>query len=271
MSKFLGLFTTQSQRDAQAREERRGQNKSLFNALAGDALANPAFAEQAASLQDLPPAQASQGLMAMMQRGMAQSPTGQAAAARQTQMENLQMQKLALEVDQMPVEHAMRLAQAQRDMLAFGEGRIDSMRGEFQKNPMIRKAANALQSYDQFLAAIDQNNTVALQSAIVALVQVQEPGLAVREDDRLAYTGNNPAYEQLIQNYNKFIDGEVTPSLVRKFVSLATALASPWAKTAYSISQDYIDIAGRRGLPAEDILLGTGLNTDVMSALLGLE
>ena len=265
-------FERRQNAQEQAAQKRYAEiNKPLFNAIAGDALANPAFAESAASLQSLPPAQATQGLAAMMQQGLANSPTGQAQAAQAAEMADLELQEQRLKVEQMPVEHALKLAQAQRDILAFGEGRVDSMRGEFQKNPVVQKAQTALQSYEQFLNAIEQNNTVALQSAIVALVQVQEPGLAVRNDDRIAYTGNNPMAEQLVQDYNQVITGEVTPDLTRKFIRLATVLAQPWAQSAYDISQDYLGIANRRGLPAEDILIGTGLNTEIMQLLLNAE
>ena len=38
----------------------------------------------------------------------------------------------------------------------------------------------------------------------------------MRQDDRLAYTGNNPVMDQLVQDYNGLITGEVNPDIQKK-------------------------------------------------------
>ena len=172
------------------------QNKtSLFKAVAGDALANPAFADAASGLLELPPAQANAGLMAMMQRGaqgaagrgmtlaeQAQVQREDAAAQRRYNQVRYEGQALSNEESRqrlafLPEQQAMQISEAQRSALQFGITNAANLRDEVNKDPMIIKAQNALTSYDQFLGAIDQNNTIALQSAIVALAQVQEPDL----------------------------------------------------------------------------------------------
>jgi hypothetical protein len=264
------------------------QNKSLFQAVAGDALANPAFADAASGLLELPASQAQTGLMALLQRGMQGAAGRGPTLAEQAQMagqdrqlersmdmakyegQQLSNQEARMRLAFLPEQQAMQISEAQRTALNFNITNAANLRDEVNKDPMIIKAQNALTSYDQFLGAIDQNNTIALQAAIVGLAQVQEPGLAVRQDDRIAYTGNNPVMDQLVQGYNANITGEVSGEIRRKMIDLATRLAAPQAQNAQRILQDYIGIAMRTpGVSPQDVIAGTGLDPDLLAALAG--
>ena len=195
------------------------------------------------------------------QVGSEQALTGQ----RQAQTDLYRVQ-----IGQLPLELAARQSQLQREMAEFTMKGERDLRKEINADPVILKAQTALTSFDQLVQALDQNNRIALQSAIVALVQVQEPGLAVRNDDRIAYTGNQPATIRLIDKYNDVISGKVTADIKDQFIGLGTAVARPVAGAAQRVLQDYEGLVRRTpGMTTENVLLGTGLDFALMQAILG--
>lgn len=173
-------------------------------------------------------------------------PTAQQTAdLRAAQALEAQRIQQALNLSQ---DRAEAVSRSKRELLEFTIDTEADLRDEFTSDPVVRKAQGALISYDQLTRALLQDDFVALQSAVVAIAQIQEPGLSVREDDRLAYTGNNPLVEEVAMLVNKWRSGEkLPPALVQRLVDLGTQLASTQAKAFVRIRENYRRIA--EGIP----------------------
>ena len=119
----------------------------------------------------------------------------------QVALANLQM---------LPLEQAFKVSQATREAMRFIQGTEGDLRAEFNRDPVVMKAASAWQAYSQLTQLATAGDAVAMQAAITAVAQVQEPGLAVRQDDRLAYSGQNPFIENMVNAYNRVGGGGVS-------------------------------------------------------------
>lgn len=194
---------------------------------------------------------------------------------------NRQAQELAVKADErdaartrayignMNYDNAVKASQA---MLAGSQAGIKNesdLRNEFQKMPVVVKAGQSISSWTQLKKALDQNNPVALQSAIVALTQVQEPGLAVRNDDRIAYTGNNSVIENLTLAFNKAVSGEgLTPGIKQKMLALGTQLAGVSATNYLRAADEYRRIAERTPQARPELVTtGTGIDEETAAFL----
>jgi len=143
------------------------------------------------------------------------------------------------------------------------------LRKEFQSAPVVAKAVQALTSYQQLDAALEQDNFIALQSAIVAIAQVQEPGLAVRNDDRIAYTGNNSVITNMVNAYNRAISGaSVDPNFKQNLLALGTQLAGVHASNYLRTQAAYRELAaGTPGANPDRVTAGVGIDQDLVQFL----
>ena len=167
-----------------------------------------------------------------------------------------------------PLENAMALGSQQAQIA----DRLADNAVDFQKlirtNPGVLKGVEALTAWEQVNAALDLNNPVALQSAIVGTVQIQEPGLAVRNDDRIAYTGNNPLMENLVNSYNRLVSGTVEEGTSERIRELARELVLPRAAQLERILADYSATATRiPGATQADVTAGLGFDPLILQEL----
>jgi hypothetical protein len=182
---------------------------------------------------------------------------------------DLDQQRTQAYIGNMTYDNAVKASAA---MLAGSQASIKNeseLRGEFQKMPVVVKAGQAISSWTQLQKALAQDNPVALQSAIVALTQVQEPGLAVRNDDRIAYTGNNSVIENLTMAFNKAVSGEgLTPGIKQKMLALGTQLAGVSATNYLRAADEYRQIAVRTpGARPDLVTTGTGIDEEAAAFL----
>ncbi len=126
-----------------------------------------------------------------------------------------------------------------REATAFKIKNFRDYAGDVRVNPALAKGTQALVSYQQLDNSLTNPKASALdlQNGIVALAQILEPGLAVRNDDRIAITGSaSDGLTRLANDYNQFISGEVDLSvartnMLRSAQSLIEPRAAAWRET----------------------------------------
>ena len=194
-------------------------SRGLGNQLATNVM-DPAWQQQQQNAQD-------QGYATRQQMDMAASEEArrnqlfpgqleaQDYAASQDQRDELRTMSYInnLSMDNAAKGHATTLAALQGGLKSEAD-----LRNEYQKAPLLIKGAQAIGSFTMMKRALDENNPMALQSAIVGISQVQEPGLAVRPVDVTA------AY-QLLDD----IPNEVFPGKSRLLAQVAKAENNPKA------------------------------------------
>ena len=89
-------------------------------------------------------------------------------------------------VNNLSLDNAYKVTSANLTALNGALKTEGDLRNEYQKAPLLIKGAQAMGSFSMLKKALDEDNAMALQAAIVATAQIQEPGLAVRNDDRIA-------------------------------------------------------------------------------------
>ena len=187
-------------------------------------------------------------------------------AASQDQRDELRTMSYInnLSMDNAAKGHATTLAALQGGLKSEAD-----LRNEYQKAPLLIKGAQAIGSFTMMKRALDENNPMALQSAIVGISQVQEPGLAVRTDDRLAYSGNNPVTDRLVQEFNTAVSGEgLTPGIKMRMLALGTQLAGVHARNIQRVTQDYQKLAiNTPGARQDQVTAGVGIDWDMVDYL----
>ena len=161
---------------------------------------------------------------------------------------------------------------ATAQQLAALQGALKSegdLRAEYQKAPTMVKGVQAVGSWQMLKRALDQNNEMALQSAIVAAAQIQEPGLAVRNDDRIAYSGSNPVVDRLVQTFNTAMSGEgLTPGVKQRLLALGTQMAGVHAQNIQQVTEEYRKLAiNTPGARMDQVTSGTGVDWDTVNFL----
>lgn len=172
-------------------------------------------------------------------------------------------------INRMDAQRAKAASDTSLAMLRMGLENEDGLRKEFNADPIVNKTAQAIVSLDQMDRALALNNFQALQAAIVAIVQVQEPGLAVRNDDRIAYQGNNSLASQIVASFNKMVSGEdVPPEVPARMRALALQLAAPLAASYSRIEGEYRDIAAATpGARPQAVTIGSGVDPQWLQLL----
>lgn len=190
---------------------------------------------------------------------------------QQQQLTNLQLeeQQIQANIQKLSMDSALAYSMAGREVAREITTDENQLRGEYNKDPVILKAGQATQAFSQLGNLMRIGDSVAMQAAITAIAQIQEPGLAVRQDDRLAYSGQNPFIEQMVNSYNKALGGDVSPETFARLQQAATALLLPHLQLAATIEEDYAFLSGQKGLDARNILIGTGFSPSAMLKELG--
>ena len=125
---------------------------------------------------------------------------------------------------------------SQREATAFKIKNFRDYAGDVRVNPALAKGTQALVSYQQLDNSLNnpQASALDLQNGIVALAQILEPGLAVRNDDRIAITGSaSDGLTRIINDYNQFVSGKVDlrvarTNMLRSAQSLIEPRATAW-------------------------------------------
>ena len=181
----------------------------------------------------------------------------------------LDQQRTAAYLANMSYDNAAKVTAANLQALQGALKNEGDLRAEYQKAPLLLKGAQAISSWQMMKRALDQDNQMALQSAIVGAAQIQEPGLAVRNDDRIAYTGSNPVVDQLVQTFNTATAGEgLTPGTKRRLLALGTQLAGVHARNIQQVTREYQRLAiGTPGARMDQVTSGVGFDWDLVNFL----
>ena len=197
-------------------------------------------------------------------------------AAQQTQWDktNEQSKKdYQLRVANMGMDQAVKVSAANETARNNAWNSQEKLADDFRTDPVVQKSGQALTAYDQLRAALKQNDPTALGSAIVAITQVQEPGLAVRTDDRVRYTGSNPLIAQLAQAVNTWsASGTIDPLIKGRMENLGTRLVIPHAKNYERVAKGFQQTALATPRANPDLVtVGSGVDTDLVKCLLFID
>lgn len=190
------------------------------------------------------------------QRVRQKSPAQQAIL----QTERLRQMELEQRIMQIPLQNALARSKADREIFRAQAMTESELRGEYTNDIVVRKAGQAFQAFSQLENLIRVGDPVAYQAAITAIAQIQEPGLAVRQDDRLAYSGQNPLIEQMVNAYNRALDGDITPETFERLRQSAVALMLPHMMQASIVEQDYARLAERKDADVQNVVTGVGFS-----------
>lgn len=201
-----------------------------------------------------------------LQQGMGFAANQDQRAAQQLALDQ---QRTQAYIGNMSYDNA---AKATANQITALQGALKSeadLRSEYQKAPLLVKGAQAIGSWQMLKRALDEDNAMALQAAIVATAQIQEPGLAVRNDDRIAYSGNNPVTDQLVQAFNTAMSGEgLTPGVKQRLLALGTQMAGVHARNVLQVTDEYQRLAvNTPGARSDQVTAGIGLDWDTVQFL----
>lgn len=197
---------------------------------------------------------------------------GLAAAQDMRAQQALEMdrQRTTAYIGNMNYDNAVKVTASNLQALQGNLKSEADLRAEYQKAPLMVKGVQAVGSWQMMKRALDENNEMALQAAIVAAAQIQEPGLAVRNDDRIAYSGNNPVVDRLVQTFNTAMSGEgLTPGTKQRLLALGTRLAGVHAQNVRQVTSEYQKLAvNTPGARMDQITAGTGVDWDTVDFLI---
>lgn len=266
--------------EANRLEEQRQQGVGLAKQLNRSGLFNDPTAQTAVGLMSEPGSRAMGIQMAATlldpaaQQKLANDKlSGQATAQGMTldqQRLALDQQRTAAYIGNMNLDDAAKAQGAQLEGLKFGLKNEADLRSEYTKAPLVAKGAQAISSWKMLDQALTEDNEMALQAAIVAAAQIQEPGLAVRNDDRIAYSGANPIVDQMVQAYNTAVSGEgLTTGTKQRLLALGTKLAGVHARNIEQVTDQYRKIAiNTPGARPDQIIEGAGIDWDTTRFLI---
>ena len=223
------------------------------------ALASPELAQSLEATARAEPG-GRQGLEAFAQRAVEQQlRTGAAASAERRQNLPLDVQQ---QVDELSRNAAAQNITNRRDFISDVEG-----------NPALSKSAGSLLAAEQLEAVLRDPGFTALDltTAAVLFTQSLEPGLAVREDDRMAFTrGATSGFETLKNIANQFALGEISGETAARNVrsSLFSIMRAPAQRMAQSLSfwqSVGLDIPG---VQDGDVLGAAGITTQMQESII---
>lgn len=189
--------------------------------------------------------------------------------ARAQQSLELDRQRTLAYIGNMSYDNAAKSTAATLAAMQAGLKSEGDLRAEYGKTPLMVKGTQAVASWSMMKKALDENNEMALQSAIVAAAQIQEPGLAVRNDDRIAYSGSNPVIDKMVQAYNTAVSGEgLQAGTKQRLLALGTQLAGVHARNIIQVTEEYRKLATQTpGARPDTVITGTGVDWDTVGFL----
>ena len=152
----------------------------------------------------------------------------------------------------LPLNPQEKLAFANADIARMDatEQTLDDLRGEYQKADVVVDGMQALTSWNQLMNLTQNPASVtpqSLGSAIVAVSQIQEPGLAVRKDDRMAYEGGNSFWIDFVNWWNSNVaDEAIAPETVNRIIGIAQDLVTPRLEAATQYTNNFGRMVGNK-------------------------
>ena len=196
----------------------------------------------------------------------------------QTAVTNADRAIVGLQNDRLRGEQiGLEIAQSEEKALRDNRQRLITNQSSFQsdvrQNAALAKGQQALTSFQQLESLFDNPDATALdvQNGIVALAQILEPGLAVRNDDRIAITGGaTPGLQRLVQDFNQFVSGD--PDLevtIANMKQSALQLIQPRAASFQEALRFYDGVITPRtpGVQRGDVLGILGLTEDTINTV----
>lgn len=176
----------------------------------------------------------------------------------------LQEQNQIMQAEKFSFDTAYALEKAQRDE----RDRFISNRNTFDTtlrgNAFLNKSAQALTAYKQLNDVLTNQNAnfTTIGNAIVAVNQILEPGLAVRNDDVIrTERGVSSAFNRMAQIYNQWTSGEIDIGEMKMvLLEEGQRLMGPRAQQALESIEYYETVS--RGVP--------GVGVGDVSGILGL-
>ncbi len=166
---------------------------------------------------------------------------GLASFAQRAVEQQLRKQPTRAERANLPLAVQQQVDAVERDARAQQLTNRRDFIADVEQNPAFAKSTGSLVAADQLLSVLDDPGFTALDltTAAVLFTQSLEPGLAVREDDRMAFTrGATSGFESLKNIANQFALGEISGENAARNVrsSLFSIMRAPAQRTAQSLS-----------------------------------
>jgi len=131
----------------------------------------------------------------------------------------------------LPLAMAEDVDRRTREATAFQITNFRNFASDVRSNASMVGGANALTSFRQLFDTLNNPNASELdiQNGIVAMAQILEPGLAVRNDDRIAISGAaSSGLQNLGRWFNQFVSGNVDVGVFKtNVIRSATGLIGP--------------------------------------------
>lgn len=165
------------------------------------------------------------------------------------------------QIDEIERQHSAQLITNRSDFI-----------DQVETNPAIQKSTGSLVAASQLLDTINDPGFSALDltTDAVLFTQVIEPGLAVREDDRMAFNrAATSGFEFLKNTANQFAAGEIDGETARKNVqaSLFSIMRTPAQRTLQSIEFWQSVGADIPGVERGDVLGATAITPRMIEQL----
>lgn len=220
-----GMAEAQQQAQQQQNIE---NNTALFSALGGDALQNPAMAQQAQQLVGLPTPQAVSGLQALMQRGQQQT----ASFAQQQALE--------------------RRALDQPIIARLNDRYLAQMKAPVNVQDALAQLENALST----------GSSIGAVAATVKLAKILDPESVVREGEVRTVEGGLGIADQIIRALNNVEGQGFGPDAVKDLLELAQAVATPVLERGRLIESQFGQMAVDAQVSPEQVTSGIGFLVD---------
>ena len=163
---------------------------------------------------------------------------------------------------------------SQRQTLITNRSNFQS---DVRQNAALSRGQQAITSFQQLNNLLLNPDATALdiQNGMVALAQILEPGLAVRNDDRIAIMGGaTPGLVRLVQDFNQFVSGDPDLTITREnMVASARQIIAPRATEFANAVRFYENeiIPNTPGVKQGATLRLLGLDPTMLNTIMQLE
>lgn len=169
---------------------------------------------------------------------------------------------------QIPLTHALAAQQAEDALAASRVKNAKDFQSGLQNNSVITSGVSGVQRLRQLRETLYNpgSGQLAIANAAVLLSQIVEPGLAVRNDDRIAIDTNASAgVSQLGRAINQFFSGELTPEQKTEVRNNILLLAQDLLKPLMGGAQQSLDFWRDRAMDT------SGVDPSDVNRILGLD
>jgi hypothetical protein len=224
-------------------------------AAAGDAMAGSMLTSQLA-----------QGVSAMYDRGLLQRP--EVVAPKPISASNIQMTADGPMVPMQQADGSIKMvpapftpaAQPEEVPKLFQES--GELRREFSSIPVVRDFAQQSTAMGRIQASAEEPSAAGDMALVFNFMKVLDPGSTVREGEYANAQNAGGIDDKIISTYNRMVDGEILTAPQRAdFLNRATRLYKSAEGGFMRTYNQYKNIANRRGLPIDDVLIDYRLET----------